>query len=620
MMRLSSAIVVLMIVVVAASAGIYPVKMGSKGATVGPTKSGTNRDTSGDSFHIQSPDGQYVFGHTNGEQGRAEMRDSDGTVTGYYSYADGDGRVVRVDYVADKGGYRVLSNAGVPSASVTVESDGGSAPAVVSDFRKMYSDLTRRIKNTVVQRGQKVVDLTGEGQRPVTVDPIPYPTEETKHSNHEEKIGFPNWNQVKMSTTQNPTDGIEHNEGQQQQQETVDPNWDGAKITTQKPNIKENNDDGNESIDDYKNEMITTEMPSVPLGPIRPQVPSRGDNKGGYSDTIFHEDDAKEITTEISNSRIGAESTVINDTQNNSPVTKTISTINNVQTTVSYYDEPRQTTESSDSSLDFQTTISGIKQLDEYSTAVISESVTENYQSIGENEDKIKIPSETDVLVTVKPLQEDNESFENVPTTVEPSRQTDVQTTGVPSGVDYTTIETAVKGKSALVTTLRPLYESEITSSQTTGIPSSVDYTTIETVNGKPALVSTLRPLYESEITTSQTGGRVGDTETATATDATGIQYVTEQNNNNEDRPEFRTLEPNESIGTTTRPDFENSQAQQEQEEIVWPEIPQEPVPQVLLPLDPYPAEDPRPKSAGIKTTQPNDSRPVRSDITDRMK
>ncbi|XP_026813194.1 uncharacterized protein LOC113553845 isoform X1 [Rhopalosiphum maidis] len=620
MMRLSSAIVVLMIVVVAASAGIYPVKMGSKGATVGPTKSGTNRDTSGDSFHIQSPDGQYVFGHTNGEQGRAEMRDSDGTVTGYYSYADGDGRVVRVDYVADKGGYRVLSNAGVPSASVTVESDGGSAPAVVSDFRKMYSDLTRRIKNTVVQRGQKVVDLTGEGQRPVTVDPIPYPTEETKHSNHEEKIGFPNWNQVKMSTTQNPTDGIEHNEGQQQQQETVDPNWDGAKITTQKPNIKENNDDGNESIDDYKNEMITTEMPSVPLGPIRPQVPSRGDNKGGYSDTIFHEDDAKEITTEISNSRIGAESTVINDTQNNSPVTKTISTINNVQTTVSYYDEPRQTTESSDSSLDFQTTISGIKQLDEYSTAVISESVTENYQSIGENEDKIKIPSETDVLVTVKPLQEDNESFENVPTTVEPSRQTDVQTTGVPSGVDYTTIETAVKGKSALVTTLRPLYESEITSSQTTGIPSSVDYTTIETVNGKPALVSTLRPLYESEITTSQTGGRVGDTETATATDATGIQYVTEQNNNNEDRPEFRTLEPNESIGTTTRPDFENSQAQQEQEEIVWPEIPQEPVPQVLLPLDPYPAEDPRPKSAGIKTTQPNDSRPVRHYRPDEVK
>lgn len=37
-----------------------------------------------------------------------------------------------------------------------------------------------------------------------------------------------------------------------------------------------------------------------------------------------------------------------------------------------------------------------------------------------------------------------------------------------------------------------------------------------------------------------KTSGRVGDTETATAVDAAGIQYVTEQNNNKEDRPEFR--------------------------------------------------------------------------------
>ncbi|XP_050053236.1 uncharacterized protein LOC114129516 isoform X3 [Aphis gossypii] len=635
MMRLSSAIVVLMIVAAASSAGIYPATTGSKGAALGRTKSGTNRDTSGDSFHVQSPDGQYVFGHANGEQGRAEMRDSDGTVTGYYSYADGDGRVVRVDYVADKGGYRVLSNTGVPSASVTVETEDGGAPAAVSDFRKMYSDLTRRIKSKVVQRGQKVVDSNGGGQRPVVIDPIPYPTEETKHSNNEEKPNFPDWNQVKMSTTQNPKDGIEHNEGQQQHQETVDPNWDSVKITTYKPNVNMNtytikgndNDNDNKFIDDLKNEnVITTEMPSVPFVPIQPQVPSRGDRKGGYSDTVFNEDNAKEITTEISNSRIGGESTAIDDTQNNSPVTKPISIVNNIQTTVSYNDRPAQSTERSDGSLDFQTTISGVKQFDEYSTAsVISESATEHYQTIKENEDKIKIPSETDVLVTVKPLQENNESFENVPTTVETSRQTDVQVTeNSRFSVDYTTIETAVKGKSSSIPTLRPLYESEITSSQTTGVPSIADYTTIETVSGQPALVSTLRPLYESEVTTSQTRGRVGDTETATATDAAGIQYVTEQNNNNEDRPEFRTLEPTESIGTTIRPDFENSQ--QAQEEIVWPEIPQEPVPQVLLPLDPYPAEDPQTKRAGVKTNRPNDSRTFffyffyRSDNTDKMK
>jgi len=40
----------------------------------------------------------------------------------------------------------------------------------------------------------------------------------------------------------------------------------------------------------------------------------------------------------------------------------------------------------------FQTTISGVKQLDEYSTAVISESATEHYQIIKEDENKIKVP------------------------------------------------------------------------------------------------------------------------------------------------------------------------------------------------------------------------------------
>ncbi|KAL5243896.1 hypothetical protein ACI65C_011306 [Semiaphis heraclei] len=566
MMRLSSATAVLMVVVAAASAGVYPATMGNKGASVGRSKTGMNRDTSGDSYHIQSSDGQYVFGHANGEQGRAEMRDSDGTVTGYYSYADRDGRVVRVDYVADKGGYRVISNAGVQSASVTVQADGGAAPAAESDFRKLYSDLTRRIKNTVVQRGQKVMDPIDLGQQPVVVDPILHPTEETKHSNHEEKTHFPDWNQVKISTTQKPTDGIEQGEGQRQQ--TADPNVDSVKITTQKSNIKGNDNDGLESIDDLRSGMITTEMPSVPLVPIQPQVSTKGDHKGGYSDTVTHEDHAKEITTEVRNSIVGAESTVIDDTENNnSPVTQPISIISNIQTTVSYYDGPGQTTESNNNRLAFETTISGVKHFDEYSTAVISESATEHYQIIKENENKIKIPSETDELVTIKPLQDD-ESFENVQTTVEPSRQTDVQTT--------------------------------------------VDSTTMETVNGSPALVSTLRPLYESEITTLQIGGRVGDTETATVVDAADIQYVTEQNNNNEDRPEFRTLEPTESIGTTIRSDLGNSQQEQE---IIWPEIPQEPVPQVLVPLDPYPAEDLQPKNSGVKT-RPIDSRPVRSEIT----
>jgi len=40
----------------------------------------------------------------------------------------------------------VISNSGVQSASVTVQADGGGAPAAQKDFRKMYTDLTRRIK------------------------------------------------------------------------------------------------------------------------------------------------------------------------------------------------------------------------------------------------------------------------------------------------------------------------------------------------------------------------------------------------------------------------------------------------------------------------------------------
>lgn len=79
------------------------------------------------------------------------MRGKDGTVTGYYSYAGGDGRVVYVNYVADKDGYRVLSNTGVPSASVAVEGGpvektAGPSAAADRDFQQVFSDFAKRIK------------------------------------------------------------------------------------------------------------------------------------------------------------------------------------------------------------------------------------------------------------------------------------------------------------------------------------------------------------------------------------------------------------------------------------------------------------------------------------------
>jgi len=57
-----------MVAMTTVSAGIYPVKTGGKGA--GHSKGGSegSKQTQDDRFHLQSPDGQYVFGHTSGNQ------------------------------------------------------------------------------------------------------------------------------------------------------------------------------------------------------------------------------------------------------------------------------------------------------------------------------------------------------------------------------------------------------------------------------------------------------------------------------------------------------------------------------------------------------------------------
>ena len=42
-------------------------------------------------FQRMHPDGRYSFGYAHEDQGRAETRDQDGTVTGTYFYVDADG-------------------------------------------------------------------------------------------------------------------------------------------------------------------------------------------------------------------------------------------------------------------------------------------------------------------------------------------------------------------------------------------------------------------------------------------------------------------------------------------------------------------------------------------------
>lgn len=58
--------------VAAVSAGVYPVKTGvpvhSKGGNDDGSSERQKPLRDGDRFHMQSPDGQYVFGHTAGNQ------------------------------------------------------------------------------------------------------------------------------------------------------------------------------------------------------------------------------------------------------------------------------------------------------------------------------------------------------------------------------------------------------------------------------------------------------------------------------------------------------------------------------------------------------------------------
>lgn len=101
------------------------------------------------------------------------MRAKDGTVTGYYSYAGGDGRAVYVSYVADKNGYRVLqSGAGVPpSSSASASTTGEGEKTAEDDFRKVFSDFTERIKVTTIRiQNRALLKLTKRNRSRIAGD------------------------------------------------------------------------------------------------------------------------------------------------------------------------------------------------------------------------------------------------------------------------------------------------------------------------------------------------------------------------------------------------------------------------------------------------------------------
>ena len=62
-------------------------------------------------YHSQDELGQASFGYSHPGQAAVNYRDAFGNQVGSYAYINPDGKEIRVSYVADSNGFRVLSNA-----------------------------------------------------------------------------------------------------------------------------------------------------------------------------------------------------------------------------------------------------------------------------------------------------------------------------------------------------------------------------------------------------------------------------------------------------------------------------------------------------------------------------
>jgi len=78
-------------------------------------------------YHAQDELGQASHGYAYPGQAAAETRDAAGNVRGSYAYVNPEGKEVRVNYVADQGGFRAESNALPVAPAATLV---GPAPVV----------------------------------------------------------------------------------------------------------------------------------------------------------------------------------------------------------------------------------------------------------------------------------------------------------------------------------------------------------------------------------------------------------------------------------------------------------------------------------------------------------
>jgi len=83
-------------------------------------------------YHAQDELGQASYGYAHPGQAHSAVRDAAGNVRGAYAYINPDGNEIRVNYVADAGGFRVESNA-LPQAPVHIIPPQAAGPAPVLD-------------------------------------------------------------------------------------------------------------------------------------------------------------------------------------------------------------------------------------------------------------------------------------------------------------------------------------------------------------------------------------------------------------------------------------------------------------------------------------------------------
>ena len=106
-------------------------------------------------YHSQDELGQASFGYSHPGQAAVNYRDAFGNQVGSYAYINPDGKEIRVSYVADSNGFRVLSNA-LPEGPVVPEAAALAMPEPVQDTpevveaRKAHMIAFESAKNGVI--------------------------------------------------------------------------------------------------------------------------------------------------------------------------------------------------------------------------------------------------------------------------------------------------------------------------------------------------------------------------------------------------------------------------------------------------------------------------------------